>query len=58
MNQDNKKLRMIFEAETNIILGTSTYNWEKYALWLEELSIMNLNLYFKNKVHQVIESLS
>ena len=43
MEESKEKLRLAFEAETNIVIEAYPEEWKKYAKWLENLAIEKLN---------------
>lgn len=43
MEDSIRKLRFDFEAETDIIIDKSPEDWQKYAKWLERLTINEMN---------------
>lgn len=43
MDENVRKLRFDFEAETDIDIDESSENWQEYAQWLEKLSVSKLN---------------
>lgn len=64
MDKSREYLRMQFEAETDIVIEAHPDDWKDYALWLEKLSIKDLNSevikmykHLREKVHQVVDIL-
>ena len=43
MQESKEKLRLTFEAETNVVIEAYPQDWKKYAEWLENLAIKKLN---------------
>ena len=43
MEKSKEKLRLAFEAETNVVIEAYPEDWKKYAKWLENLAIEKLN---------------
>ncbi len=43
MEESKERLRLAFEAETDMEIETYPRDWKKYAEWLENLAIENLN---------------
>ena len=43
MQESKEKLRLTFEAETDIVIEAYPEDWKKYAEWLENLAIEKLN---------------
>jgi hypothetical protein len=43
MQPSQQELRLRFEAETDIVISKKTKDWQKYALWLENLNIKKIN---------------
>ncbi len=43
MEESKERLRLAFEAETDIEIDAYPSNWKKYAEWLESFSIKKLN---------------
>ncbi len=43
MEETKEKLRLTFEAETDVIIEAYPEDWKKYAKWLEKLAIEKLN---------------
>ena len=51
MDEGKEDLRMRFYAHTDITVGEDRDSWEKYAKWLEELSLTKINneMFTRNK---------
>ncbi len=43
MEESKERLRLAFEAETDIVIDAYPKDWKKYAEWLENLAIKKLN---------------
>ena len=43
MEESIKKLRFDFEAETDIVVDKSPEDWQRYAMWLEKITVNELN---------------
>jgi len=43
MEESRETLRLAFEAETDIVIELYSEDWKKYAQWLENLAIKELN---------------
>ena len=43
MEESKEKLRLTFEAETDVIIEAYPEDWKRYAKWLEKLAIEKLN---------------
>ena len=43
MEESKERLRLAFEAETDIVIDAYPQDWKKYAEWLENLAIKKLN---------------
>ncbi len=43
MEESKERLRLAFEAETDIVIDAYPQDWKKYAEWLENLAIEKLN---------------
>ena len=43
MQESKEKLRLAFEAETDVVIEAYPEDWKKYAKWLENLAIKKLN---------------
>ncbi len=43
MQETKEKLRLAFEAETDVVIEAYPEDWKKYAEWLEKLAIEKLN---------------
>ena len=43
MEESKERLRLAFEAETDIVIDAYPKDWKKYAEWLEKLAIKKLN---------------
>lgn len=43
MEESKEKLRLRFEAETDVVIDPYPEDWKKYAEWLENLSIKEFN---------------
>ena len=43
MQETKEKLRLTFEAETDVVIEAYPEDWKRYAKWLEKLAIEKLN---------------
>lgn len=43
MPESKQKLRLRFEAETDVVIEPYPEHWKQYAEWLEDLAIKELN---------------
>jgi len=43
MEESIQKLRLDFEAETDISIDKSPADWQQYAMWLEQMTVNELN---------------
>jgi len=58
MNQAKEKLRGDFYAKTDISVNIEPENWQKYAEWLENLTVEKMNaeiLYRYNRLYEKVE---
>ncbi len=64
MQEGKELLRSCFEAQTDIVVGTTPDDWRKYSEWLEKLAIDRLNMEIekdnnrlRDKIDQAMEVL-
>ena len=43
MEESKQKLRLRFQAETDVVIEPDSEDWKQYAEWLENLAIKELN---------------
>jgi hypothetical protein len=43
MEESKERLRLAFEAETDVVIEAYPEDWKRYAEWLENLAIKKLN---------------
>ena len=43
MEESKQKLRLRFQAETDVVIEPYSEDWKQYAEWLENLAIKELN---------------
>lgn len=43
MEESRQKLRLLFQAETDVVIEPHPEDWKQYAEWLENLAIKELN---------------
>ncbi len=43
MEESKQKLRLFFQAETDVVIEPNSEDWKQYAEWLENLAIKELN---------------
>lgn len=43
MEGSKEKLRLRFQAETDVVIEPNSEDWKQYAEWLENLAIKKLN---------------